>query len=304
MKRMKYIDNAKGILVLLMVIAHIFQQGYLYDLIYTFHMPAFFVINGFLLQKTNAFDKPIYEFLKSRIMSIIIPFLFFEVMGILIHLYVYGILLNPIGYLYGLVNLTYYNDPCWFLIAVFLANIMFYFLQKIKSKRAIITIVIIISSCSYFVTSISSDLRRAAIALLFLAIGYYAKEVSMENSNRIALYISIIILLIIASVNGDTSFVAFDFKNPFLYVIGAISGTYMVLYLSKKMNFAPLEYFGKNSLVVMATHWLILMIIHKHVETINLSVQMGMVALVLVIVLEFPITYCMNKYIPFLVGKK
>lgn len=46
--RLAEIDRAKGILIVLVVIGHIWQSGYLFNTIYTFHMPAFFVISGIL----------------------------------------------------------------------------------------------------------------------------------------------------------------------------------------------------------------------------------------------------------------
>lgn len=40
-KRLEYIDISKGILIILMVIGHIWQGGFVFNLIYAFHMPAF-----------------------------------------------------------------------------------------------------------------------------------------------------------------------------------------------------------------------------------------------------------------------
>ena len=43
MKRLDYLDRAKGILIILVVIGHIWQSGPVFNVIYSFHMPAFFV---------------------------------------------------------------------------------------------------------------------------------------------------------------------------------------------------------------------------------------------------------------------
>ena len=48
-KRIIDIDCAKGILIILMVIAHVFQYGVVHDIVYSFHMAAFFVISGILM---------------------------------------------------------------------------------------------------------------------------------------------------------------------------------------------------------------------------------------------------------------
>lgn len=53
--RMLYIDISKGILIILVVIGHILNFEYfltksIKTIIYTFHMPAFFVISGILIK--------------------------------------------------------------------------------------------------------------------------------------------------------------------------------------------------------------------------------------------------------------
>ena len=45
-RRITYLDTAKGILILLMLIGHIWNDGFVHAFIYVFHMPAFFLISG------------------------------------------------------------------------------------------------------------------------------------------------------------------------------------------------------------------------------------------------------------------
>ena len=47
-QRFHWIDWAKVILIYLMVVGHCFPIKWQYNLIYAFHMPAFFFISGFL----------------------------------------------------------------------------------------------------------------------------------------------------------------------------------------------------------------------------------------------------------------
>ncbi|GHV10652.1 hypothetical protein FACS189491_00570 [Spirochaetia bacterium] len=75
------IDFIKGILILLMVLFHIryvgiFEEQFnlLSTLVYSFHMPGFLVLSGFL---TN-FDKPAKRFFIDNCRKILIPFLVFE----------------------------------------------------------------------------------------------------------------------------------------------------------------------------------------------------------------------------------
>lgn len=74
-KRIEYIDIAKGIGILLVVLGHNdfgYISPYAYHVIYSFHMPLFFFLSGYFL-KTNI---PFLEFAKKRFNSLMKPYLF------------------------------------------------------------------------------------------------------------------------------------------------------------------------------------------------------------------------------------
>ena len=55
MKRIEWIDNAKGLGILFVIIAHVINHTQTLmsasTLIYTFHMPLFFILSGFTLSE-------------------------------------------------------------------------------------------------------------------------------------------------------------------------------------------------------------------------------------------------------------
>lgn len=65
--RLKEIDVAKGICILLMVIGHSGLTGTLNDMIYAFHMPFFFFISGV----TTNVDRPIKVFTKAKFQGLL-----------------------------------------------------------------------------------------------------------------------------------------------------------------------------------------------------------------------------------------
>ena len=81
MKRSVYFDNAKAILIYLVVLGHLLS-GYLganeyldtlYLIIYLFHMPAFIVISGHFSRKIKSIED-----IKKLIKTLFIPYVIFQ----------------------------------------------------------------------------------------------------------------------------------------------------------------------------------------------------------------------------------
>lgn len=60
--RIEWIDGAKGIGILLMVIGHAGAPDFLRHWIYGFHMPMFFIIAGFVYNKKNGRKEDLSNF--------------------------------------------------------------------------------------------------------------------------------------------------------------------------------------------------------------------------------------------------
>lgn len=66
-KRLFYLDAMKGILIILVILGHSiqdtisdYQNNFLFRFIYSFHMPLFFAISGYLTFK-NKYDKTLLK---------------------------------------------------------------------------------------------------------------------------------------------------------------------------------------------------------------------------------------------------
>lgn len=69
-ERKKYIDYAKGIGIILMIMGHI-GFGQKFDIwIHSFHMPLFFVISGVLYRKPD----DMRQHIRKRIRSLLVPY--------------------------------------------------------------------------------------------------------------------------------------------------------------------------------------------------------------------------------------
>ena len=73
-KRIEYIDLAKGICIMLVVLLHVFgdMSGTVIKIMNLFRMPLYFVLSGLFFKQYEGF----YSFLKKKTNKLLIPFLF------------------------------------------------------------------------------------------------------------------------------------------------------------------------------------------------------------------------------------
>lgn len=85
-KRLDYIDEMKGLAILLVTLGHLFipytKDGQLYPIsamIYSFHMSFFFFLSGYINEKVNGISQIGHrEYIKKKFRALIIPFLFWS----------------------------------------------------------------------------------------------------------------------------------------------------------------------------------------------------------------------------------
>lgn len=82
-ERNKSFDIAKGIAIILMVLGHSGCPNYLNSLIYSFHMPCFFFISGYLLKEQHFMDK--MNFVRRKFNGIYIPFIKWSLIFLVFH---------------------------------------------------------------------------------------------------------------------------------------------------------------------------------------------------------------------------
>lgn len=161
-KRLEYIDNAKAILIFMVVLGHILNAAnphysirpytYTQAFITSFHMPAFFLITGLLFKNEKWKEQSWGTFLLSRVRSLLIPYLFFETLAIVyLHFVLHSVTLAD-----GLLRMVTFRcnvGADWFLPAMFLAN-MFYFVTVKYSNRYLWPVVAAVCFfCTWFLPS-------------------------------------------------------------------------------------------------------------------------------------------------------
>ena len=80
-RRLRWLDLYKGLAILLVVLGHMNIPARASQLIYSFHVPLFFIASGYVM----ALGRPtaIRTFLARRWRSLIVPYLVFSLLGLL-----------------------------------------------------------------------------------------------------------------------------------------------------------------------------------------------------------------------------
>lgn len=139
-KRISYIDNLKAVLILLVILGHSiqyseinnFEKNIIARYIYSFHMPLFMLISGYLSYKIE------YTFynIKKRFVQLVIPFVIWSVIGMVITKD------------WSLVWILSPDKSLWFLWILFWAYLI-NVLSFVSSNRLKMSPIIVIG-CVYF----------------------------------------------------------------------------------------------------------------------------------------------------------
>lgn len=305
MKRLDYIDTAKGILIICMLFGHIFLDGLPHQLIYAFHMPAFFIISGILLARSNSWhNKSMKDIIINKIYSLIIPFCFFECIGVITDIIRFGITLNIKGYLYNTLTMNCNNGPDWFLYCLFVDEVILIIIHKLLKSDTIHCFLIMIISITLIIhNTIIPCAGQIGIGLLFLYFGFLFNQYIIM-SNNISVIIAGGLTIIISIINGEVNMAEWFFGHIPLYILGSLIGSYFIINVSKSINLRLLKYIGQNTIIILGTHQAILLPIRHYAKMPVFPIGIGILIFIGIAIIELPIIFLFNKYIPQLCGKK
>jgi fucose 4-O-acetylase-like acetyltransferase len=177
-KRVYYFDNAKFLLILLVVFGHFLRPfieehphvHVLYKFIYTFHMPAFILIAGFF---AKGFQKKGY--VKRITKKLILPYFIFQAIYSVYYFFLYGkdkIEFNPFNPQWSL----------WFLLSLFFWNIFLFLFTKLRASYGL-TIAFLLGIFIGYIDQIDQylSLSRTFVFFPFFLIGFYLEKEHFET---------------------------------------------------------------------------------------------------------------------------
>lgn len=340
MKRISYIDMAKGIGIILVVFGHSgFPTPVMNQWISSFHMPLFFLLSGMLLSYTGAHEKPLSTTIKKKVRTILVPYLFFSVFSI-----IFSAILDRNTFAAYLPNallqtVVFYGiSVLWFLPSLFFGETFFLFIRKHTSLPVTALLSLAVCLCSVLVVNtyhyhylidfdsylsllgayLISVFVRAGMAVTFLALGYFSHHLFFKNEHKIGTYLVLTCLFLVLNIYLAFKNDAVDLNNMVfndyrLYFPAAYCGGMFVISLCAALPaWKPLITIGKHSLIIMVTHMncRFLGICHA-IGNLVLGLfpflgQFGymLICILAMILLEASAIFVIRRYFPFLIGQK
>lgn len=278
-QRIEWVDTAKGIGLFLVVLGHLWYSSDLaavHYLLYSFHVPMFFILSGFVF--TNQKNQSFLTYAAGKIKRFIPPIILGLMLGVAIML---G--RNSMAQTEMLLRIFYwngklpYNAPVWFLIILFEVYFFAYWLPNDHFsyiRRALFAAVCLAVGYVFTIQRgfVPFGMDRMIICFGFFLLGNVARPLydKLAKGKAKALMwtmlgifcVSLPIWIVFAGVLNPVtklSMYSFVFGNYGYFVVSAISGSLMAIsiafFINKTKKDRFIQALTRSSIFVIVTHY-------------------------------------------------
>jgi len=251
-------------------------------------MPLFFLISGFTLK--NKPEIPLWKIILIDAKKILLPYLIFCTAS-----YVYAVILrdyfyngeNNIDFITRIFDMEKYNVALWFLPSLFISKVLLTIIIRIINRKFIkilllFSLPIFITFYSRFINlpnyfpNIIASLWGCFFGLLMNLINFN-KIVAIWNnfSNKKKIFIFLLLNVIAGiafKISPGIDMRANTYNNPIIFIINALLISFIFFTISLKFQKnLILNTLGRNSLMILGTHIIILGLFIKLFENLPYS---------------------------------
>lgn len=302
-KRISYIDIARGISIIFMIVGHL-GLGYNAGtrIIYSFHMPLFIIVSGMFFKE----DENIKELLTKIIKKLLLPYIITAVFTNIISCLIQAEQLNIINMIKQILVAhsnfgTFFTSiqsigVLWFIPFLVITKMLYFTINKIckdDMQKGILCGIATISGVLLATNKIylpwSFDIALAS--MIFYHIGYILKKYDYLEKipdNKILILFALILWCIGAQYSNIELAVR---KYSIIGYILAICGTIIVIKISKIIENFPLyipeilKWYGRNSMLIICFHHLELNVIPYYLLGICTALQLFIAKIVIITIL-------------------
>lgn len=315
-------DLLKGFGILFVILGHSVPDfpmnlradmvsGTVEQLMYTFHMPLFFVSAGCMVQMAD--NKPFCNggyliFLKKKFLRLMIPYFSFSILALGLKLVFSSFTRSSVDLFSSIYGIACEGKYFWFLYVMFEVLITIKLLKLLKLKVVYIWLIAIV----FYLLGLSLNtnflcLNRFGYYLIFVLIGMtcYKNKSHIDMLLQQWYFVLLIFMIFIGlfQIRGAQSIIVKEICRYALAICGT-GLTYSVCLLIKKTQCrfkSVLSYFGKISLPVYLVHMINQLPIYYLVAKMDLPLPI--ISVVMIFMITAIITYIMVEImlrVPFL----
>lgn len=283
-------------------------------------------MTGLLFYGKKVKGKSFITFIKHKIFTILVPQITCSVLYFLFSILVYVVIAKT----HRVVDFITFDLFMWFLVVLFLMEVVMFLGLRITDNIKIQIVYMILSLVLFFATpefhkllgdlfskELSDYLRRTAEqlfgALFFGWIGMLTRPLIEKYRNCTKLHgvglFGYCLVVLFAQFNEPIGMYVNDYGNRFVFIAVAILGIMSAVDISFLLEKSSMfSYLDKNSIIIYVTHFRILDVIFIGVYklfSINIRLFPGfLIVFPLLMLIEIPVIWFANKYVPFLFGKR
>jgi len=308
-RRIDWIDLTKGIAIFLMIVGHTSVPEFCSKYIWSFHMPLFFIISGMLFNQLKYLR--FLDFFKRRIFSLLIPYFCFTLIVCVINA------VNDVGIVWNPIK-GWISYALWFVEVLFTVELLMYFVIKyIRKKATLLTCILCFLIGGWLMSEykIYLPFKQNVVlwASFFYGFGFVFKIWLKEI--KVQWYISTVMIclnIVICQFLPKTD-MCFNKQGIFpINTIVALLGTLSIITLTKSFpeNFLKpvynfLKWGGKNTLIIMGLSQLILLELADILSKYSMpKLTNSFIKYITLFIILYILSIVINKYMPFIVGKK
>lgn len=325
--RIAWLDDAKGLGICLIMLAHVSQyfpvMGKIHAYVCSFHVAIFFLAAGCLTGIKSGDDREIPINIRKRSRQLLIPYVVFSVINSTVKFLVLAIQHSVTSELIKKELMELFitgNGTVWFLLCLFLVEIFFGLLQKVRLCEVGILLIVVAYCLPTPVNPFLIVLLRVIAGTGFYCAGFSFMRLRRKWKVPYALSVLLLVAGIVVEVRYGcrTDFFNAVFKKPTASIICGIVSSIGYLLLLEKWEETDgsvrmkkcFHYLGKNSMLIMLVHPILLQVIMYPFGdwfvglTGWFSVWICIAIYIMLVVAELPFIWIISKYFPFLAGRK
>jgi acyltransferase len=326
------VDAAKGIGIALVVIGHAKGASALYTILTSaLTMPLFFFVSGWLSMQGRQAQQGILQRQRQLVSSLLVPYVFFFLCS-----YAYWLLTRNVGekaarwgglpwwdplkgLFSGLGPDLYVNVAIWFLPALFTTTFFFNLGRRWLPISVLLMVAAAVAAAWAAVAPLSHrlpwGLDVAPVSLFFYVAGAAFRQWGLLRPGKLFCWVLLVtaapLWVWLSFHNGRVDFNLQGFgRHPILLIGAGLCGIVVVMCQGELLKgMETLTWLGRNTLVVLCTHIVVLMVTSGVASVMKLSGGhhgMGWAVSVAFIALlaSWPIQWCLARFAPWAIAAK